>query len=68
VFFGGGAHLLVQQCIAIGATIVFSGLVTFVIVKGLDLVLPGGIRVSEEDEEVGLDLSQHAEVAYSPHA
>lgn len=68
LFFGGGVHLLAQQCIAVGATLLFSGVLTFVIVKGLDIVLPGGIRVSDDDEETGLDLSQHAEVAYSPHA
>jgi ammonia channel protein AmtB len=27
-------------------------------------VLPGGIRVSEEDEDAGLDITQHAETAY----
>jgi Amt family ammonium transporter len=36
---------------------------TLVIVKVLDMVI--GIRVSEEDEETGLDLSQHSEVGYT---
>ena len=36
-----------------------------VILKVLQLVIPGGIRVSEEDEETGLDLTQHSEVGYS---
>jgi Amt family ammonium transporter len=61
----GKADLLVDQLVAVGATLVFSGVVTFVILKALDLVLPGGIRASEEDEERGLDLSQHSEVGYS---
>jgi Amt family ammonium transporter len=65
VFFGGGSDLLVDQLVAVGATLVFSGVVTFIILKVLDLALPGGIRASDEDEEQGLDLSQHSEVAYS---
>ena len=32
------------------------------ILKVLQLVIPGGLRVSEEDEETGLDLTQHSEV------
>jgi ammonia channel protein AmtB len=27
--------------------------------------MPGGIRVSEEDEETGLDLAEHSETAYA---
>ncbi len=61
----GGTNLLVDQLTAVGATLIFSGLVTFAILKVLALVLPGGIRVSDEDEERGLDLSQHSEVGYS---
>ncbi|MET1003582.1 MAG: ammonium transporter, partial [Acidimicrobiia bacterium] len=59
----GGTALLVDQLVAVGATLVFSFVVTFVIIKVLDLVM--GIRVSEEDEETGLDLSQHTEVGYA---
>ena len=61
----GKVDLLVDQLFAVGATLVFSGVVTFIILKVLDLALPGGIRASDEDEEQGLDLSQHSEVAYS---
>ena len=59
----GGTALLVDQLVAVGATLVFSFVVTFVIIKVLDLVM--GIRVSEEDEETGLDLTQHTEVGYA---
>ncbi len=38
---------------------------TLVILKVLHLVIPGGLRVSEEDEETGLDLTQHSEVGYA---
>jgi hypothetical protein len=53
---------LAKQLIAVGVTIVYSGVVTFVILKVLDLTL--GLRVKEEDELAGLDVSQHGERAY----
>jgi len=65
VFFGGGWSLLGEQAIAVAATIVFSFVVTYLICVVLKAVLPGGIRVSEEDEETGLDLTQHEERAYA---
>src|SRR4051794_20968950 len=64
-FFGGGASLLGEQTLAVVATLVYSGVVTFIIVKVLDAVIPGGIRVDEDDEESGLDISQHSEVGYA---
>ena len=36
---------------------------SFVIAKVIDKTI--GLRVSEEDESTGLDLSQHAETAYA---
>lgn len=51
------------QLIAIGATILYSFIVTFVLFKVLDLVM--GLRVSENDEAVGLDVTQHNERAYT---
>jgi len=48
--------------LANGVTIVFSFVVTFLILKVLDLTI--GIRVSEEAESAGLDLDQHGETAY----
>ena len=62
VFFGGGSKLLVNQLIAIAATFAFSFIVTWVVAKILDATI--GLRVSQEDELVGLDQSQHAEAAY----
>ena len=59
---GGGAELLLDQAIALGATMVFSFTVTWIIAKVLDRTI--GLRVSTEDELVGLDQSQHAEAAY----
>ena len=62
VFFGGG-ELFIDQLVAMGSVIVFSFIVTFGIAKVLDATI--GLRVSEEDEEAGLDQSQHAETAYN---
>ncbi|MDH5237910.1 MAG: ammonia channel protein, partial [Acidimicrobiia bacterium] len=61
VFFGDSG-LLASQLIAMGSVVLFSGVVTFVIAKGLDLVI--GLRVDEESEAIGLDQSLHAETAY----
>jgi Amt family ammonium transporter len=63
LFAGGGLDLLSDQAVAAVSTIVFSGVLTFVIAKVIDLTL--GLRVDEEAEETGLDLSQHAETAYT---
>ncbi|MDX8164590.1 ammonium transporter [Acinetobacter pittii] len=41
------------------ATMVYSGIATFIILKVIDLVI--GIRVNSDDERMGLDLSQHGE-------
>ncbi len=65
LFFGGGWGLLGEQTLAVAATMVFSFVLTTVILVVLRAVLPGGIRAGEEEEEVGLDLSQHSEVAYA---
>ena len=46
-----------------GAALAYSGIVTLIIAKGVDLIF--GLRVDEEAEDTGLDLSQHAETAYS---
>jgi Amt family ammonium transporter len=63
VFLGGGADLLVDQLIASVSVLAFSFVATLIIGKVIDLVI--GLRVSEEDEDAGLDLSQHAESAYN---
>jgi len=60
---GIGAQVGVQA-LGILATIVWCGLVTWVLLKVLDATL--GLRVSEEHESEGLDLAQHGERGYSP--
>ncbi len=58
-----GSQLLVQLTGAV-ATIVWCGLVTLVLLKIVDAIL--GLRVSEEEETEGLDLTLHDERGYNP--
>jgi Amt family ammonium transporter len=55
----GNPLLLVAQFYGIGVTLVWSGAITFVILKMISVVVP--LRVSIEDEVMGLDVSQHGE-------
>jgi Amt family ammonium transporter len=59
----GGAALLWRQVVAVAATLTFSFTVTLGILKVVDAIV--GVRVDEEEEVTGLDLSQHAEVGYT---
>jgi Amt family ammonium transporter len=59
----GGGELLKDQFVAAFVTLVFSFVVTFVLAKAIDLVM--GLRISEDEEDVGLDQTQHAEAAYA---
>jgi Amt family ammonium transporter len=63
VFLGGGGSLLADQALASVVTLAYSFVVSLIIGKVIDMTM--GLRVSEEDEDTGLDLSQHAEVAYA---
>ena len=51
------------QVKSIVVTIIWSGVVSFVALKVIDMVI--GIRLSEEEEEKGLDISQHDETGYT---
>ncbi|OGQ85541.1 MAG: ammonia channel protein [Deltaproteobacteria bacterium RIFOXYD12_FULL_56_24] len=62
LFFGNPQLLGIQAMDAL-TTIAYSVVVTFIILKIVDLVI--GLRVSEEEEVQGLDLSQHSEIGYS---
>lgn len=59
----GNPGLLGLQVLAVVAVSLFSAGVTLVILKGVDRVV--GLRVSPEEERMGLDISQHNERAYS---
>ena len=52
-------HQLWVQVEGVLATVAYSAVLTFIILKVIDLVI--GIRVSADDERMGLDLSQHGE-------
>ncbi|MGI8662831.1 MAG: ammonium transporter [Acidimicrobiales bacterium] len=60
---GGGTELLADQVVAAGATLIYSFVVSLAIAKLLELTI--GLRVDPEAEEIGLDLSIHAETAYA---
>jgi len=59
--FGNPKQLLIQAT-AIGAVIVYSGVMSFIILKVISLIAP--LRATEEDETLGLDISLHGEEAY----
>jgi Amt family ammonium transporter len=63
VFLGGGFKLLWFQFVASAVTFAFSFVLSFAIAKVIDKFV--GLRVSSDDEDEGLDYSQHAETAYS---
>jgi len=46
----------------VGTTIVWSGVVAFIAYKLVDMAI--GLRVTEEEEREGLDISSHGESAY----
>jgi ammonium transporter, Amt family len=58
----GNPGQVITQILAIGATIAYAVIATFVIVKLVDVIL--GIRISARDEELGIDLATHGEAAY----
>ena len=59
----GGAHQFLNQALGGLFTVVFAGVSTFLIYRLVDAVV--GIRVDQEDEYTGLDITQHGESAYS---
>lgn len=59
----GNPNQLVTQLITVVATASFSFIVTFVIARVLDAVF--GLSVSKEEEQMGLDISEHGERAYA---
>ncbi|HSF07805.1 MAG TPA: ammonium transporter [Nitrospirales bacterium] len=61
-FFGNPGQFGIQVVLAL-VTLAFSVIGTYFILKIVDVTV--GLRVSAQDEEMGLDLSQHNERAYS---
>jgi len=61
LFFGNPAQLGIQF-VAVAVSLVYSFVGAFILLKIVDALV--GLRVVEEDEVAGLDLSQHGETAY----
>jgi Amt family ammonium transporter len=59
---GGRAAQVGVQLLGVAATWIFAAVMTAIILKLVDLMV--GVRVKKEDEEVGLDISQHGEEGY----
>ncbi|MBU0503648.1 MAG: ammonium transporter [Candidatus Omnitrophota bacterium] len=62
LFFGNPQQFLIQLFTVL-VTVVYAGVVTFVIYKVVDFII--GVRVNEKAESLGLDLTQHRERAYT---
>jgi Amt family ammonium transporter len=62
VFYKGGWTLMGHQAVAVIAVVAYSFIATYILAQILDKTI--SLRVSEEAESIGLDLSQHAETAY----
>ncbi len=58
----GGFQLLLGQIVAVLVTWVFAGVLTFVLLKVLDAVM--GLRVEQDEELKGLDVTAHGEEGY----
>jgi len=61
--FYGNFNQVIIQIISIIATYIFAGIMSFIILKFISLFMD--LRISKEEEEAGLDISQHGEVAYN---
>jgi Amt family ammonium transporter len=61
--FSGSLGQVVKQAAAVGVTLGFSFMATLAILRVVDALV--GVRVSEDEEIAGLDLSQHSEVGYT---
>lgn len=62
-FFHGNPHLVLVQIISIVTAVVYSFVLTYIILKLIDKTV--GIRVSDDEEVEGLDISQHGERGYT---
>ena len=63
LFYGGGASLLLTQILGVSAIALFSFTLTFIIMKLLKISI--GIRISNEDEEAGIDASSFGVQSYN---
>ncbi len=57
-----GAQLM-TQVISVGFTLLYTGVISYILLKIVDMIV--GLRVSEEAESEGLDITEHGETAYN---
>ena len=62
LFYGNPAQFLIQLKATV-ITMVFSFVASLILLKIIDAVM--GLRVTEHEERIGLDLTQHSEAAYT---
>jgi Amt family ammonium transporter len=62
LFYGGGFHQLGVQALGLGGAMVYVFVVSYIILAALKATI--GLRVTEEEEVVGLDLSEHGGYGY----
>lgn len=62
VFYGGGFHQLGVQILGVVGTFVFVAAMSFIILYVMKLAI--GLRVTEEEELMGLDISEHGTYGY----
>jgi Amt family ammonium transporter len=55
----GSFQQVIIQAMGVGVTIVYTAIATFIILKVVDVIV--GLRVTEEEEREGLDVTQHGE-------
>ncbi|GEN34408.1 ammonium transporter [Aneurinibacillus danicus] len=65
LFYGGGLHQLGVQAIGVLACFAYVAVVSYIVIAILKATI--GIRVSEEEEILGLDLSEHGAYGYPEH-
>ena len=65
LFYGGGAGSLGDQALGVLVAVAYSGVITAIIALAIKFTL--GLRLSEEDEAEGIDLTEHGESAYDLH-
>ncbi len=61
--WSGNTRLFLVQLVAVLVTIVYTFVLTFILYKLVDLLI--GVRIADEEESMGLDLTQHNERAYT---
>ena len=59
----GNPSQFVSQLVSVIVVLIYSLVITFVLLKVLDGIM--GLRVTEQEEQVGLDISEHGERAYA---